>query len=113
MYESPIMTYYSPVEEGIQKIISEENRKTEEIILSRCFKLGVDVNKEELFKALAYDRQQYQKGYADGINEVILQLEAEIESSDRYIREYEDTERQRCFNQGLRAALKAVEGIRR
>lgn len=61
----------------------------------------------------AYDRQQYQKGYADGINDVILQLEAEIESSDKYIREYEDTEEQRCFNQGLRAALKAVKGIGR
>lgn len=107
------MTYYSPIEESIQKIISEENRKKEELILTQCYNVGVDVNKEELFKALAYDRQQYQKGYTDGINEVILQLEAEIESSDKYIREYEDTEKQRCFNQGLRAALKAVEGMGR
>lgn len=113
MYESPIMIYQSPIEEGIQKIISEENLKQEGLILSECYKIGVDINKEELIKALIYDRQQYQKGYADGINEVILQLEAEIESSDKYIREYEDTEKQRCFNQGLRAALKAVKGIGR
>lgn len=113
MYESPIMIYQSPVEEIIQKLISEENRKQEELILDKCYKIGVDVNKEELLKALTYDRQQYQKGYADGINEVILQLEAEIESSDKYIREYEDTEEQGCFNQGLRAALKAVRKMER
>lgn len=113
MYESPIMMYSSPVEEGIQKIISEENRKQEKLIREKCYKIGVDVNKEELLKALAYDRHQYQTGYADSINDVILQLEAEIESSDKYIREYEDTKEQRCFNQGLRAALKVVKRIGR
>ena len=28
--------------------------------------MGLDVNREELLKALRYDRGQYEKGYADG-----------------------------------------------
>jgi hypothetical protein len=31
--------------------------------------VGVNVDKEELIKALAYDRQQYEKGYADAKEE--------------------------------------------
>jgi hypothetical protein len=31
--------------------------------------VGVNVDKEELLKALKYDRQQYQKGYQDGIKD--------------------------------------------
>ena len=30
------------------------------------FKIGVNVDKEELEKALRYDRHQYSKGYKDG-----------------------------------------------
>ena len=31
-----------------------------------CLDVGVYVDKEELIKALKYDREQYQKGYEDG-----------------------------------------------
>jgi hypothetical protein len=45
------------------------NRKIEEsldrTILTACDSVGVTVCKEELMKALAYDRDQYQKGYQD------------------------------------------------
>ena len=28
---------------------------------------GIEVDKDELIKTLAYDREQYEKGYADGL----------------------------------------------
>ena len=46
---------------------------------------------------------------AEAIKEVVEQLEAEVESSDKYIREYENNEQQRCFNKGLREALRVVK----
>ena len=41
--------------------------------------------------------------------ECIAQLDAEIESSDKYIREYDDSELQKVYNKGLRDALKALK----
>ena len=35
-------------------------------VVKTCVKMGVNVDKEELLKALAYDRDQYEKGYSDG-----------------------------------------------
>lgn len=36
------------------------------LIISAVRRVGIDVNKEELVKAMAYDRGQYEKGYKDG-----------------------------------------------
>ena len=55
MYESPVTILF-----GEMKTQYEDE----------CFKTvqsyGFDVNKEELTKALQYDREQYSKGYEDG-----------------------------------------------
>lgn len=65
------MCYESPVE-----LIASQMRITSEIhmgkeIIKAVQKVGVNVNKAELLKALAYDREQYEKGYADRDNEII------------------------------------------
>ena len=61
MYESPIIINTTlPFYESISKA-------QDEYIIRACQKVGVDVNKEELIKALQYDRSQYEKGYADGL----------------------------------------------
>lgn len=56
MYSSPIEIIYSDVqhrfEDGLFKAIQ---------------KVDIKVNKDELLKALAYDRNQYEKGYADAV----------------------------------------------
>ena len=41
---------------------------------SSILKVGVNVNKEELIKALQYDRGQYNKGYEDGFKNGITKL---------------------------------------
>lgn len=64
------MSYNSPVT-IISQIVNEqikEQQKQEEtaIVAEITKKIGVDVDKDELIKALNYDRHQYEKGYADG-----------------------------------------------
>ena len=59
MYESPIELVYH---ETFPKLIKQQ----EDLIMRGCLDVGVYVDKEELIKALKYDREQYQKGYEDG-----------------------------------------------
>ena len=54
MYESPIEIIYSQI-----------RTQLEDDVLKAVKKYGINVNKEELIKALQYDRQQYEKGYED------------------------------------------------
>lgn len=53
--------YNSP----IKLIRSDLETQIENGVLKAVQEVGVDVNKEELVKALQYDRNQYEKGYAD------------------------------------------------
>lgn len=67
-----------------QALLKGNEIKTEEEnhILSVIQGMGVLVDKEELIKALEYDRNQYEKGYADGrkeSEEEIERLQGEIE----------------------------------
>lgn len=56
MYESPIEVYYKDM-----------RTKIENNIFEAVCNVGVSVDKDELVKALQYDRGQYEKGYADGL----------------------------------------------
>ena len=57
MYESPIT-----------QILGEMRTEYENGCIRAVQSYGFNVNKEELAKALAYDREQYKKGYEDGLN---------------------------------------------
>lgn len=62
MYESPITI----VTQKLRKAISEQY---DDYIMATVGEvLGCEVNKEELIKALKYDRDQYDKGFRDGCN---------------------------------------------
>lgn len=60
MWESPIYVY---TEDDITRKITKE---VEGYIITETKKVVPYINKEELLKALEYDRNQYEKGYADG-----------------------------------------------
>lgn len=45
--------------------------KIEDEVVKAVQKVGIQVEKEELIKALKYDREQYEKGYADAKNSLI------------------------------------------
>lgn len=75
MYKSPI-TITSKTE--VQKIVNEYDDEIYKAVVS-C---NVKVDREELLKALRYDRSQYEKGYADGERDAMKHGRQEIETDD-------------------------------
>ena len=60
MYESPITQIIADISSQIRE--AQDGR----LIYEMQQATGYEINKEELIKALRYDRDQYQKGYEDG-----------------------------------------------
>ena len=54
-------------ESPITQIVSDMQMGYENGVLKAVQSVGFNVNKKELTKALLYDREQYQKGYEDGL----------------------------------------------
>lgn len=67
MYESPIDILIA----DIQHQIAEQQ---DEQIYKAVVSVGINVDKEELIRALQYDRQQYELGYADGKVDAMAEL---------------------------------------
>ena len=67
-YQSPISQIYKDVE---YKFKEDMENKTMEAV----HYFGMSVDKEELIKALQYDRNQYDKGYSDGRASIVEELE--------------------------------------
>ena len=53
----------------IELIESDIETKLEDAVFEAVQSVGIRVDKDELLKALAYDREQYEKGYADGLKD--------------------------------------------
>ena len=68
MYESPIRI----IQKQFEKSVENE-------IFKAVFNVGVDVDKEELIRALQYDRDQYEKGFKDG---ELFALEIKLEEKN-------------------------------
>lgn len=64
MYESPITKYMSDIQSEIQK------QEEEQLMITVNQAIGFDVDKNELIKALQYDRAQYEKGYKNALEDV-------------------------------------------
>lgn len=61
MYESPIS-----ITEITDNIIKEQNEQFENDLMYQIrINYHIDVDKEQLIRALQYDREQYEKGYQD------------------------------------------------
>lgn len=54
---------------------TELNTELENNVYHAVMKYDIAVDKEELIKALKYDRKQYEKGFQDGVNSVITEVE--------------------------------------
>ena len=55
--------YISPIEQTYREI---QRKEEEQLGLTIEAEIGYKVDKDELIKALRYDRDQYNKGFADG-----------------------------------------------
>ena len=75
MYKSPIdIEYEYPDTSFIRAVNKQIDEKTIEAVVN----VGITVDKDRLIKALAYDREQYDKGYDDGFNDGRKALAAEL-----------------------------------
>ena len=61
-YQSPIELFTTPIE----MISNDCEAQSEKFVYEAIQKIGVNIDKDELIKALRYDRQQYEAGYAAG-----------------------------------------------
>lgn len=58
--------YESPVSMTIRRVIEDSKNAIESIVCNAAFEMGIEIDNGELLKALMYDRDQYNNGYADG-----------------------------------------------
>jgi predicted Zn-dependent protease len=65
------MAYESPITLMTEKIANDLANKTEGLIMECVQRVGVSVDKDELVRAMNYDRGQYEKGYRDGLNDAV------------------------------------------
>lgn len=75
-YESPINVMFDDVRSTIDNYI-----------MTQIGRVGVTVDKEELIKALNYDRDQYSKGLEEGLraastDELLAELKRRLEKGD-------------------------------
>ena len=63
MYKSPIDMFVTDIQNQIVKQQDEE-------IYKAVVSVGINVDKDELIRALKHDRNQYEKGYRDGIADI-------------------------------------------
>ena len=61
------MSYKSPID----LIVTQADTEIENEIVRVVQRMGINIDKDELIRALAYDRSQYAKGYYDRDNEIV------------------------------------------
>lgn len=72
--DKALMNYESPIE-----VISKRMRTSvEDGIFNAILEQGISVDKEELIKALRYDREQYEKGFNDGYIGATKEIKREV-----------------------------------
>ena len=65
--ESMSYEWKSPVDLFYDKVHYELEKELDSTVTKAIQTVGINVDKEELIKALQYDRGQYEKGYKDGV----------------------------------------------
>ena len=63
------MSYKSPIEVIIGQMRMEHEKRLEGNVMTVIQEYGITADKDELIRALQYDRGQYDKGYEDGYDE--------------------------------------------
>lgn len=89
MYQSPITELYKEIDYKIR----EEHEKQ---IFEAVQNVEISVDKEELIKALKYDRDQYRKGFADAKREIL----------DKIYKMYQDVQFMDCTGYDVYCEIK-------
>lgn len=64
--------YKSPIEIVQENHLKDLIEKVDGYIIQEVVRIGVSVDKEELIRALKYDRDQYNAGYDDGRRDAVI-----------------------------------------
>lgn len=80
-YEEPV---WDAMNKATEEVAANIRNDTYRMVIGACMKVGVSVDKDELVRALRYDRGQYEKGYVDGS----LAAAAEVEFFKKRICEF-------------------------
>lgn len=67
LYSSPI-TVTTEITSFIDGLVKQSEEKITGAVMETLMRANVTVDKDELIKALEYDRGQYEKGFTDGYN---------------------------------------------
>ena len=68
-------------ESPVNVIMGEMQTQIEGDVFKAIQNVGIDVNKEELIKAMQYDRNQYEKGHKDGYADAIDEFAERLKDS--------------------------------
>ena len=66
-----MMDYKSPIEITYGQFRLEQEKRIEGEVFKAIQDYGINIDKDELIKALQYDRDQYRKGFEDGYRDGI------------------------------------------
>lgn len=75
------MSYKSPVEIYVSQLRIEQERNLENEVTKAVRDLDIYVAKDELIRALRYDRHQYEKGYKDGYEDGVRKMMERLHST--------------------------------
>ncbi len=92
--------YLSPIKVIMQDMAQQIAMDFDNNVVKAVQSYAIDVDKDELFKALAYDRDQYNKGFADGFKAGKKDRWITFPGPDipgKYIVTYESGEVGRCY----------------
>ena len=95
-YKPPVELEYH---EGMPEIKSVKILdQVEEHVVAQCSAaVGMKIDREELIKALRYDRGQYEKGYADGKRDAIDRMEEALQAAEPTEKQVVDYCHKRCL----------------
>lgn len=71
-YESPVTLYVQQIAQEIAE------QRDNEIVAKITEATGINIDKNELTKALAYDRDQYSKGFSDGYEKALADVRLQL-----------------------------------
>lgn len=82
--------YESPITEIIGEMRMKQREDHENHIYECIQQYGINVDKEELIKALQYDRDQYKKGYREAVIKFAEEAEERLLELRKTYRDYKE-----------------------
>ena len=90
--QDALKKYESPIDVVIDDLVTNIRQEQDKTIVEACQKVGVNVNADELVKALNYDRGQFQAGfqlgYETGVAEALERVDTRLYGFVDELREY-------------------------